>query len=187
MWCRPWDVLYAKKSSERVETTTDHPQPCLFNLSFTMFGSFNFWDRLQPPRRFTRELVWGLIIGVTLSISSTSLALLVQDWRRKRAIARIPPRPIEIRSEEIVDGVIGLIGAWYQDCLFLTAGNTPLIRINSLSDALGVEILVRLGLIDSTDRRAKQRFAFSLPIVSLMLVSEPGRICERSSSTQKCV
>jgi hypothetical protein len=27
------------------------------------------------------------------------------------SIARIPPRPIELRSDEIVDGVIGLIGA----------------------------------------------------------------------------
>lgn len=41
----------------------------------------------------------------------------------------IPKRPIEVRSEEISDGVAGLIG------------NTPLLRINSLSDLLGVEIL----------------------------------------------
>ncbi|WVW80008.1 hypothetical protein I302_101981 [Kwoniella bestiolae CBS 10118] len=88
-----------------------------------------FWDRIRFPNKFTRDLAWGLIIGVTLSLSSTSFAILFQDWRRKRAIARIPPRPIEIRSDEIVDGVMGLIG------------NTPLIRINSLSDALGVEIL----------------------------------------------
>ncbi|WVQ64784.1 uncharacterized protein L199_002952 [Kwoniella botswanensis] len=88
-----------------------------------------FWERIRFPNKFTRDLAWGLIIGVTFSLSSTSFALLFQDWRRKRAIARIPPRPIEIRSDEIVNGVIGLIG------------NTPLIRINSLSDALGVEIL----------------------------------------------
>ncbi|WWC60179.1 uncharacterized protein I303_102744 [Kwoniella dejecticola CBS 10117] len=88
-----------------------------------------FWDRLRLPNRFTRDIVWGVIIGVTLSLSSASSAILFQNWRRRKAIARIPPRPIEIRSDEIVDGVIGLIG------------NTPLIRINSLSDALGVEIL----------------------------------------------
>ncbi|OCF39852.1 cysteine synthase A [Kwoniella heveanensis CBS 569] len=96
-------------------------------LSFTL--SERFWDRLRFPSRFTRDLVWGLVLGVTLSLSSTSVATLFQNWRRKRAIARIPPRPIELRSDEIVPGVIGLIG------------NTPLIRINSLSDALGVEIL----------------------------------------------
>ncbi|KAG2364065.1 tryptophan synthase beta subunit-like PLP-dependent enzyme [Suillus spraguei] len=39
------------------------------------------------------------------------------------------PRPIELRSNEVVHGVTGLIG------------NTPLVRIDSLSNALGVEIL----------------------------------------------
>ncbi|WRT65571.1 uncharacterized protein IL334_002516 [Kwoniella shivajii] len=96
---------------------------CLPQLS-TQFG-----ERFRLPSKFTRDLTWGLIIGVTFSLSSTSVALLFEDWRRKRNIARIPPRPIEIRSDEIVDGVIGLIG------------NTPLIRINSLSNALGVDIL----------------------------------------------
>ncbi|WVR03921.1 hypothetical protein IAU60_000920 [Kwoniella sp. DSM 27419] len=91
--------------------------------------SSRFWDRLRLPSKFTRDLVWGLIIGVTVSLSSTSVAILFQNWRRRQLIQRIPPRPIEIRSDEIVPGVIGLIG------------NTPLIRINSLSDALGVEIL----------------------------------------------
>ncbi|WWC68767.1 uncharacterized protein I206_102701 [Kwoniella pini CBS 10737] len=91
--------------------------------------SLKFWDRIRLPNKFTRDVVWGVIIGVTLSLSSASSAILFQNWRRRKAIARIPPRPIEIRSDEIVDGVIGLIG------------NTPLLRINSLSDALGVEIL----------------------------------------------
>lgn len=75
-----------------------------------MFGLASFWDRLQPPSRLTRDLLWGLVLGVTVSISSTTLALLTQSWRRKQSIAKIPPRPIEIRSEEVVDGVIGLIG-----------------------------------------------------------------------------
>ncbi|KAK4687250.1 hypothetical protein P7C73_g2863, partial [Tremellales sp. Uapishka_1] len=94
-----------------------------------IFSTANLWDRLKLPRKFTRDLVIGLLVGFTFSLSSTSLALLAQGWRRKRAVGRIPPRPIEIRSDEIVNGVIGLIG------------NTPLIRINSLSNALGVEIL----------------------------------------------
>ncbi|WWD16644.1 hypothetical protein CI109_101074 [Kwoniella shandongensis] len=92
-----------------------------------------FWaktyDKLRFPTRFTRDIVWGVVLGIGLSLSSTSAAWYFQDWRRRKAIKRIPPRPIELRSDEIVPGVIGLIG------------NTPLIRINSLSDALGVEIL----------------------------------------------
>ncbi|OWZ26431.1 cysteine synthase A [Cryptococcus neoformans] len=95
---------------------------------FTAFSA-KFWERLRFPSKFTRDLVWGIILGITVSLSSTSAALILQEWRRKRAIQRIPPRPIELRSDEIVSGVTGLIG------------NTPLIRINSLSDALGVEIL----------------------------------------------
>lgn len=69
-----------------------------------------WWARTRISGRFTRDLVIGLVVGVTLSLSSTSLALLFQNYRRKRAISRIPPRPIELRSDEIVDGVIGLIG-----------------------------------------------------------------------------
>jgi cysteine synthase A len=75
-----------------------------------MFGLPSIWDRLRPPSRLTRDLLWGLVIGVTVSLSSTTLALLAQSWKRKQSIAKIPPRPIEIRSEEVVDGVIGLIG-----------------------------------------------------------------------------
>ncbi|EKD03968.1 hypothetical protein A1Q2_01738 [Trichosporon asahii var. asahii CBS 8904] len=59
--------------------------------------------------------------------------MLIQNWRQRRAkqraIQRMPPRPIQVRSDEIVAGVPGLIG------------NTPLVRIGSLSNALGVEIL----------------------------------------------
>lgn len=63
------------------------------------------------------------------------------------------PRPIELRSDEVLDGVTGLIGAcssiigrcpfsWADSAvLAYFTGNTPLVRINSLSNALGVEIL----------------------------------------------
>jgi hypothetical protein len=79
----------------------------LFTLSWVRS---DLWDRLRLQRRVSRDLIIGLVVGITFSLSSTSLALLVQQWRRKRAIARIPPRPIELRSDEIVDGVTGLIG-----------------------------------------------------------------------------
>ncbi|KAG8765404.1 hypothetical protein FRC12_007508, partial [Ceratobasidium sp. 428] len=84
--------------------------------------------------KVTRDITIGVAIGVAISISSSSLSGYVT---RRRRIARekaegardYVPRPIELRSDEIVSGVVGLIG------------NTPLVRINSLSDALGVEIL----------------------------------------------
>lgn len=84
--------------------------------------------------KVTRDITIGVAIGVALSVSSASISNYVE---RQRRIARekaegardYVPRPIELRSDEIVSGVVGLIG------------NTPLVRINSLSDALGVEIL----------------------------------------------
>lgn len=56
----------------------------------------------------------------------------ISTYRRRTeesATTRANLSPIELRSDVILDGVTGLIG------------NTPLVRINSLSDALGVEIL----------------------------------------------
>jgi cysteine synthase A len=77
----------------------------------------------------TRGLLLGLALGISLTLSSSRLAGFWEAYRRKRAVQALPKRPIELRSDEIVPGTVGLIG------------NTPLVRINSLSDALGVEIL----------------------------------------------
>lgn len=97
--------------------------------ALTLFSAH--WERARNrlPSRLTRDLVIGLVLGITLSLSSTRLALIAQEYRRKRAVQRIPKRPIELRSDEIVHGVVGLVG------------NTPLVRIESLSNALGVDIL----------------------------------------------
>lgn len=87
-------------------------------------------DRLpHPSRTALRWIFYGVLLGFSLSVTSTSLALYFQDRKRKRIEKQFEPRPIELRSDEVVNGVTGLIG------------NTPLMRINSLSDALGVEIL----------------------------------------------
>jgi len=82
-----------------------------------------------PPRSTARHIFYGVIIGFSLSLTSTSIALWYQQRKRERVSKRFEARPIELRSDEIISGVTGLIG------------NTPLLRINSLSDALGVEIL----------------------------------------------
>jgi cysteine synthase A len=77
------------------------------------FISTAWLDKLRPAvlsRRLSKDLFIGLLVGITLSLSSTSAALYLQQYRRKKAIQRIPPGPIELRSEEIGDGVIGLIG-----------------------------------------------------------------------------
>ncbi|KAG8935399.1 hypothetical protein FRC01_000005 [Tulasnella sp. 417] len=88
------------------------------------------WDRLVQAR-LSKELVIGIALGFSLCLSSTSLWLYFDRGRRKSR----PPvdfddfTPIEIVRNEVANGIPGLVG------------NTPLVRINSLSDALGVEIL----------------------------------------------
>ncbi|OCH88640.1 PALP-domain-containing protein [Obba rivulosa] len=95
------------------------------------------WNRIHIP--FTnrlggssnvRQVVLGVVLGFSLLLTSTAVVQSYGQRRRKRDIApSFEPRPIELRTDEIVDGVAGLIG------------NTPLVRIKSLSDALGVEVL----------------------------------------------
>ncbi|KAF8971102.1 PALP-domain-containing protein [Flammula alnicola] len=82
-----------------------------------------------PSRTTTRHVLIGVLIGFSFSLTSTSFAVYYQQRKKERQISHFAPRPIELRSDEVVKGVVGLIG------------NTPLVRINSLSDALGVEIL----------------------------------------------
>ncbi|KZS98546.1 PALP-domain-containing protein [Sistotremastrum niveocremeum HHB9708] len=86
-----------------------------------------------PRPSSPKDLCIGLVVGATVSIVSI---LAFNSFTRPtlRNIETEPPAdsevaPIELRTDQVVDGVLGLIG------------NTPLVRINSLSDALGVEIL----------------------------------------------
>ncbi len=58
----------------------------------------------------TRQLVYGVLLGFSLSVTSTSLALYFQQRRQARIQDRFEPRPIELRSDEIIDGLTGLIG-----------------------------------------------------------------------------
>lgn len=75
-----------------------------------------------------RHLACGVFIGVALSVTSTSLVGYIQECRSEERKSSTRLAEVD-KCSEILDGVTGLIG------------NTPLVRINSLSDALGVEIL----------------------------------------------
>ncbi|EPQ57142.1 PALP-domain-containing protein [Gloeophyllum trabeum ATCC 11539] len=81
-------------------------------------------------RTSSRHIFYGIIIGISFSLASTSVAQYRREKKKEEVNDKFEPRPIELRSDEVVDGVVGLI-----------AGNTPLVRIPSLSRALGVEIL----------------------------------------------
>ena len=69
------------------------------------------WVRL-PPHTTARHIFYGIIIGFSLSLTSTSIALWYQERKQERLSKRFEARPIELRSDEILNGVTGLIGAY---------------------------------------------------------------------------
>ena len=118
-----------------------------------------------PPWIFrwpSRHLLYGILIGFSVSVTSTSLAVYYNSRKKLRSAPNFTERPIELRSDEILSGVTGLIGmsdqptatSVHQQLISYHQGNTPLIRINSLSNALGVEILgkAEVGLILGINR-----------------------------------
>lgn len=69
------------------------------------------WFRL-PPRTTARHIFYGIVIGFSLSLTSTSIALWFQERKQQRLSNQFAARPIELRSDEILGGVTGLIGAY---------------------------------------------------------------------------
>jgi cysteine synthase A len=123
-----------------------------------------------PSRRTARHVLYGLLLGVSLSLASTSVLARLRARRRRRIETAhgFESRPIELRSDEVLgDGVLGLIG------------NTPLVRIGSLSDALGVEILGKAEWLnpggsvkDRVALRSNKPSSFSLPSSNAWTVIE---------------
>lgn len=66
------------------------------------------------PTRISHAIILGVAIGTSLAISSRSLLDYLDSRRRLLTPSEdhkeFTPRPIELRSDEIVDGVTGLIG-----------------------------------------------------------------------------
>ena len=110
------------------------------------------WSWLRPSSPFHirgRKSLFlvGLVAGITISLGSLATALVLADVRaqrkRRRRFVRGQQKDsidagsrkrragdaIDIRSGQVVRGVEGLIG------------NTPLMRIESLSELTGCEIL----------------------------------------------
>lgn len=113
-----------------------------------------------PHAREIRHVVYGIVLGVSLSLATSSVVSTLRERKRKRIehVHRLESRPIQLRSDEVLhNGVLGLIG------------NTPLIRIASLSDALGVEILGKAEWLNPGGS-VKDRVALrSTPTCSLLI------------------
>lgn len=65
-----------------------------------------------PSPATARHLFYGILIGFSLSFASTSAISAYRKRRGDSDTARANIRPIELRSDEVLDGVTGLIGAW---------------------------------------------------------------------------
>ncbi len=72
------------------------------------FLEFEHWPHWLP-RSTLKHVFYGVLIGFSLSYTSTSFARILESRKRKR-VETFQARPIELRSDEIVSGVTGLIG-----------------------------------------------------------------------------
>lgn len=64
-----------------------------------------------PSPSTARHLFYGILIGFSLSFATTSTITAYRKREEDGATMRVSPRPIELRSDEVLDGVTGLIGA----------------------------------------------------------------------------
>jgi len=56
------------------------------------------------------QLLYGVAIGVSFSLSTLALAIWYCNSKHSRPAPTLNLRPIQLRSEEVVNGVTGLIG-----------------------------------------------------------------------------
>ena len=64
----------------------------------------------MPSPSTARHLFYGILIGFSLSFASTSAITAYRKRKEDGAMAGDNLRPIELRSDEVLDGVTGLIG-----------------------------------------------------------------------------
>ncbi|KAL4078258.1 tryptophan synthase beta subunit-like PLP-dependent enzyme [Scleroderma yunnanense] len=107
-----------------------------------------------------RQVTYGILIGVALSLASPHFVTYLQARKRVQSRKTVLSRhPVHLKGDKVLDGVTGLIG------------NTPLVRINSLSNALGVEILGKAEFLNpggSVKDRVALRSTFT-PFQSMLL------------------
>lgn len=92
-----------------------------------------FYASLYRSLLHSSDLLLGIALGAAFSAVTGALGMYARGRWKRRMIARWEEeehsKPIEVRTGEVVDGVPGLIG------------NTPLVRIASLSRLTGCNIV----------------------------------------------
>ena len=56
------------------------------------------------------QLLYGVAIGVSFSLSTLAVVMWYYNSKPSRPSSNFDSRPIQLRSDEIVNGVTGLIG-----------------------------------------------------------------------------
>lgn len=64
-----------------------------------------------PTPTTSRHLLYGLLAGLALSITTSTVTSYSNERKRKQTQTAYDARPIELRSDEVVNGVTGLIGS----------------------------------------------------------------------------
>jgi len=110
-------------ASPLVSPEKNPPTRSLHGLSRVKMGSWPALPRLDSLQRLVpswfkpqntanvRFLVYGILLGFSFSLTATSFVLYFREKKQREIVSRFKPRPIELRSDEIVQGVTGLIGA----------------------------------------------------------------------------
>ena len=103
------------------------------NLNPTMGLSAMLLSHISD-KSAARQLSYGVLVGVALSLATSSL---LQYYNRKKRentlLSSFDSRPIELRSDEVVDGVVGLIGVSSCSPLLYCPSHTKPIQETRLS------------------------------------------------------
>lgn len=87
------------------------------------------WSK-APSRSSFRNFFYGIVLGFSLTYTASSLVQTYRKQKKQDRISLFSPRPIELRTDDVVSGVIGLIGIVLSDTLYcaLIVGFTQEIR-----------------------------------------------------------
>lgn len=98
---------------------------CISCMSSSVLARLGEW--LRPPARLGRDLYIGVLIGVSLTLSTTSVALHFRSRRNGAERRDYEPTPIDIVRNEVVQGVTGLVGEAIHNRVLRSGSNLMLV------------------------------------------------------------
>lgn len=108
------DLIYLCTDAEHTKLLYAYFESWSVVTTMSWLSNIKLPSWLQWPSRSTaRHVLIGVLLGFSFSLVSNSFALYYyqrQRRRKDRLISDFTPRPIELRSDEVVKGVSGLIG-----------------------------------------------------------------------------